>query len=96
MAPSVAGYWSSMPKRSWRWKSIASGAPTCTAIPKGSARVCITAMVWGWQSCATKKPFFSPPLTRRHIIIASAAAVPSSSSDALASGRPVRSVTMVW
>ena len=33
---------------------------------------------------------------RRHIIIASAAAVASSSSDALVSGRPVRSATIVW
>ena len=30
------------------------------------------------------------------MVIASAAAVPSSSSEALASGRPVRSATMVW
>ena len=29
-------------------------------------------------------------------VIASATAVPSSSSDALAVGRPVRSATMVW
>ena len=33
---------------------------------------------------------------RRHIVIASAAAVPSSSSEALAISRPVRSDTMVW
>ena len=35
-------------------------------------------------------------MTARHIAIASAAAVASSSSEALASGRPVRSATMVW
>ncbi len=33
---------------------------------------------------------------RRMSVIASAAAVPSSSSDALAVGRPVRSATIVW
>ena len=35
-------------------------------------------------------------LVRRASVIASAAAVASSSSEALATGRPVRSVTIVW
>ena len=39
---------------------------------------------------------FLPPPARRAMVMASAAAVPSSSSDALASGRPVRSLTSVW
>ena len=40
---------------------------------------------------------FAEPRTARCIsVIASAAAVPSSSIDALATSRPVRSATMVW
>ncbi len=61
------------------------------------ARVCTTAMVCGWQSSATKNARRGLPSAMcRHIVIASAAAVASSSSDALASGRPVRSLTIVW
>ena len=30
------------------------------------ARVCTTAIVWGWQSCATKKHLLLPLLTRAH------------------------------
>ena len=65
-------------------------------MPSGSARVCTTAMVCGWQSASTRNT--SPPsaLTRWQSVIASAAAVPSSSSDALAISMPVRSLTIVW
>ena len=38
----------------------------------------------------------APPLMPKHIAIASAAAVPSSSSEAPASGRAVRSEIIVW
>ena len=59
-------------------------------------------MVCGWQSSATKNAFFSAfpdtsaPAMPRHMAIASAAAVASSSRLALASGRAVRSLTIVW
>ena len=53
-------------------------------------------MVCGWQSESTKNTGESDFPARRAIVLASAAAVPSSSSDALASGRPVRSLTRVW
>jgi len=55
-----------------------------------------TSTVWGWQSWATKSaldPFWA---MLWNIVIASAAAVPSSRSDAFATGSAVRSSTMVW
>ena len=61
-----------------------------------AARVFTTFRVCGWQSSATKNALapFSP--VRAHSAIASAAAVASSSSEAFAIARPVRSATMVW
>ena len=54
-------------------------------------------MVWGWQSSSTRNvaPSFLR-LALNVMVIASAAAVPSSSRDALAISRPVRSDTAVW
>ena len=65
-------------------------------MPSGSARVCTTAIVCGWQSAATTNTFRLPRDAARHIAIASAAAVASSSSELFASGNPVRSATSVW
>jgi hypothetical protein len=65
-------------------------------MPSGSARVRTTAIVCGWQLSATKNVRRSPSASASHMCIASAAAVASSRSDALASGSPVRSATMVW
>ena len=76
-------------------RSVA-GSPTTTSMPIGSARVAMTAMVWGLQSASTKNTVESPFTARRAMVMASAAAVPSSSSEALASGSPVRSDTSVW
>ena len=76
---------------------MSSAATTSTSKPIGSARPFTTSIVCGWQSAATRKrsaPFFL--LTRWSIAIASAAAVASSSSEAFATGRPVRSETAVW
>ena len=56
MRPSVAGYWSRIPQRSWDSKSIASTDPTWSSIPSASARVRNTPSVCGWQSAAAKKP----------------------------------------
>ena len=66
-------------------------------MPSGAAFVRTTAIVCGWQSSATKNAVRDPasPLAR-HSVIASPAAVASSRSDAFASGRPVRSATIVW
>ena len=71
-----------------------TGAIT-SSMPSGSARVARTASVCGRQSASARKilPF---PATRRDSVIASAAAVASSSSEAPATGSPVRSAIMVW
>jgi hypothetical protein len=62
----------------------------------GRALVCNTANVWGNTAASTKKRLASG---RRQvdklIAIASAAAVPSSSSEALAIGKPVSSLIRV-
>jgi hypothetical protein len=64
-------------------------------MPSGSALVASTARVCGRQPASARKirPF---PAARRASVIASAAADASSSSDAPATGSPVRSATMVW
>jgi hypothetical protein len=33
-----------------------AGSPTITSIPKGAARVCMTAMFCGWQFSSMKNP----------------------------------------
>ena len=66
-------------------------------MPSGSARVRITSIVCGSTSASTRKVSPLPRgATRCASVIASAAAVPSSSSEAFATGSPVRSLTMVW
>ena len=74
----------------------AATSPTTTSMPTGCARARNTATVWGWVSWCTRKR--SPPTfdVRRAIAMASAAAVASSSSDALANGKPVSSPIIVW
>ena len=53
-------------------------------------------MVCAKQASSMKNTFDFDFDTRRAIVIASAAAVASSSSEALASSRPVRSITICW
>jgi hypothetical protein len=65
-------------------------------MPIASARVLTTSMVCGSASASTTKGPSALRFARLTSVIASAAAVPSSSSDALAVGRPVRSPTTVW
>ncbi len=70
-------------------------------MPIASARVRTRSMVCGRASASTTNgPLALPPFDRgsprRTSVIASAAAVPSSSSEALAVGRPVRSPITVW
>ena len=65
-------------------------------MPIASARVRTTSIVWGRVSASTTKGPVALRLARRTSVIASAAAVASSSSDALAVGRPARSATTVW
>jgi hypothetical protein len=66
--------------------------------PSGSGPGRTTARVCGWV--AWRRPEHGvrlrPSSASTHMSIASAAAVPSSSSDALAIGRPVRSAIIVW
>ena len=95
MRPSVVGYWTSAPQKSSDGSNFA-GLPTTTVIPSHFARISTTAIVCGWQSSATKNFCRVSPVIPWHMVIASAAAVPSSSSDAPASGRPVSSEIMVW
>ena len=92
----MAGYCTSTPNSFCAAKSIDSSGPTCTAMPSGAAFVFTSAIVCGWQSAATKKPSWPGFASARHSVIASPAAVASSSSEALASGSPVRSATIVW
>ena len=65
-------------------------------MPIAAARVRTTSMVCGRASASSTKGPSARRLARRTRVIASAAAVPSSSSEALAVGRPVRSPTIVW
>ena len=65
-------------------------------IPTGSARCRTTAIVCGWHRASTANVERLPLCAPANIDMASAAAVPSSNSDALATGSPVRSLTTVW
>ena len=76
--------------------ATSSTSPVTSSMPTGSALVASTAIVCGWVSGWTTKRFESAFASRRHIAIASAAAVASSSSEALATGSPVSSLTIVW
>ena len=93
--PLLPGSWRSTPNTSSSAIAVSTSA-TRTSSPSGSARVCTTAMVWGWQSASTTNVSPAAVPTRCSKVIASAAAVASSRSDALASSVPVRSVTIVW
>ena len=56
-----------------------------------------TALLCGKTPASTTRTAPAAAFAARRIkVIASAAAVPSSSSDAFATGSPVRSPTMVW
>ena len=76
--------------------SCASTSISASSIPIGSARVAKTASVCGCVSASTANTFDSLFEVRRISVMASAAAVDSSSSEALAMSKPVKSVTMVW
>ena len=96
MRPRVSGYCTNTANN----PSHAAGAKVCqspviTSMPNGSARVTTTSIVCGWQRSETKiaLPFGLPARAK---LIASAAAVPSSSSEALETSSPVRSVIIVW
>ncbi len=95
-APSVAGYWRMTPK-TFLPKSKRATSATITSIGCAAARVRMTSIVcgWHWSDTSTARRSVAP-LNDSIMCIASAAAVASSSSDALATSRPVRSVTTVW
>ncbi len=72
-------------------------SPTTTSMPSGSARVRSTSRVCGWQWREAKNAWLVRFFDRRlQKVMASAAAVASSSIEALAIGRPDRSLTRVW
>ncbi|MNO93116.1 hypothetical protein D3C76_847080 [compost metagenome] len=92
----LAGYCNRAPKNALTSVSSRS-SPTTISIPSGSARVRSTSRVCGWQWLEAKNAWLPLFLLRRlQKVMASAAAVASSSSEALAIGRPVRSLIRVW
>ncbi len=93
-APDAPGYCTSTPNTSPSGRGWAKSCST-TRRPSGTARVRTTSSVCGNASTSTRKvsPFFT---ARWASAMASAAAVDSSSIDAPATGRPVRSSTIVW
>ncbi len=94
ISPVVDGYWNNAPKMSW--SSASAALPTITSKPNCSARVATTSIVCVCTSSAMKNAFALDLATRFARPIASAAAVDSSSNDALAKSRPVRSRVIVW
>ena len=96
--PLLAGYWINAAKNSPANAASHSGAELAITIciSSGAARVCMTSMVWGWQSPATTNTLLLLLTLRLASVIASAADVASSSMEALAMAMPVRSQTMVW
>ena len=93
--PVLAGYCTSAAKQSC-WASSSGSEPTSTVSPSGVARVRMTSIVCGWQSALTRKVSLLDLTERLASVMASAAAVASSSMEALAMSRPVRSQTIVW
>ena len=94
--PVAPGYCTNAPKSASgrvppRAKSIStSSMPTADARERSSALVC------GSASASTAKTFDEDFDARRASSIPSTTAVDSSSMDAFAVARPVRSVTIVW
>ena len=80
----------------WPAAKSAQASPTTISIPAACARVRTTSIVWGWHRASTKKRLLFDFVTRAASAIASAAAVGSSSIDAFAMARPVRSPIIVW
>ena len=81
-------------------KSKSAKGMMTMSIPKGSALVFRTEIVCGKTLSETKNRFARTDLfflffTPKKSVIASAAAVPSSSKEALATGKPVKSQTIV-
>jgi len=98
-APSVSGYWTRIAKHSASLISLTTffTSNSLTAIPSGLARVWTTAFVCGCAAASIRKIASSELLdVLLANVIASAAAVASSSIDAFAIARPVKSLTIVW
>ena len=92
-APLRPGYCSSMAKLSS--PSASSALHSLTVMPKGRARVWITSSVCGSTSRSTRNVVDFDLPTRSASVMASAAAVASSSIEALAIGKAVKSQIMV-
>ncbi|CAG6913761.1 hypothetical protein PICSAR5_03083 [Mycobacterium avium subsp. paratuberculosis] len=95
IAPLAPGSWAMTPKKSPSGSPSRRSAVTIS-MPSGRARVATMAAVWANTSASTASRLDLPRDARRISVIASAAAVPSSSIEALAISRPVKSATMVW
>jgi hypothetical protein len=65
-------------------------------MPSQRARVRMTAITCGWHAASTKNAFCAVFVARCISPIASPAAVASSSSEAFATGSPVRSISICW
>ena len=97
-APVVPGYCSTTAKgQAARMAAVSPGATSTRRHPTGVARVCSTARVCGCRSTATAMTALPlPRLAPSAMATPSATAVASSSSEALATGSPVRSAITVW
>ena len=76
--------------------SLLASPPCATLMPSASARVFSTSSDCGCKVLATMILWRCSRWWRRAMPAASATAVASSSSEALATGRPASSVTRVW
>lgn len=92
--PVVSGYWTKIPATFFPEVFNLVISPTSSSRPKEAALVAITLIDWGWTLSETKIFFL---LVKRQVRArASAAEVPSSSNEALATSKPVKSLTIVW
>ncbi len=97
MAPVVPGYCSTTANGlAAPMAATSPGAKSTSVQSSGRARVSSTARVCGCRSVATAITWLPVREMPCAMATASAAAVASSSSEALAIGRPVRSATIVW
>jgi hypothetical protein len=97
MRPEDPGYCTKTPKAAGSSAGSVSESGSCRSrMPTASARLARRARVCGKASLSTMKTRSSTLEARRASIMPSTTAVPSSSIEALAVSRPVRSVIIVW
>ena len=94
--PEAPGYCTNTPNRSSGSVSPPARSRSTSSIPSADARVARSALVCGSASASTTNVWDAALDPRRASSIPSATAEDSSSMDAFAVSRPVRSDTMVW